>query len=83
MGYRAGFVAVALVALAGCTPKVVILPVASCPAPIIGENPKLPVGDLTQGSAIGDVVQAYAASLELCKGRVNELIKKLEGYNKP
>ena len=81
MGCRASSYAVALVVLlCGCAPKIVYVPVSSCPAPVIGENPVLPIQGLQKGDDIGTVLQAYSASLELCKGRVKELTKKLEGY---
>lgn len=80
MGYRTWCAAIPLVVLLGCSPKVVYVPVNTCPPPVIGDNPVLPVGSLQKDADIGTVVQAYAASLELCKGRVDELTKKLEGY---
>ena len=80
MGYRASIVAVALVILCGCSPKVVYVPVSTCPPPDMGVNPVLPISDLPKDSDIGTVLKAYSASLELCKGRVGELLRKLEGY---
>lgn len=83
MGFRTGFIAIAMVILCGCNPKVVYVPVSTCPIPDIGTNPVLPVGNLQKDADIGTVLKAYSASLELCKGRVFELTNKLEGYKIP
>lgn len=81
MGRKARLAAIGLVILcAGCAPQAVQVPVYSCPAPVIGDDPRLPVADLKEGDSIGQVLKAFSASLEACKGRVNELKLKLEAY---
>ena len=83
MGFRPSVITIALVILCGCNPKVVYVPVNTCPPPVMGENPVLPIGSLDKDSDIGTVLKAFSASLELCKGRVFELTLKLEGYKIP
>jgi hypothetical protein len=64
--------------LSGCYR--VYVPVYSCPVPVLGSDPVLPIGELTETSTYGEVVNAYSASVEACKGRVAELKIKLNAY---
>lgn len=66
--------------LCGCPTKVYV-PVYSCPAPVLGTDPILPIENVKENSSFGELITLYSASLEACKGRVVELKTKLGAYD--
>jgi len=84
MGRTSRIIAVGMVTImCGCAGKSVMVPVSSCPQPVIGNDPVLAVGKLKSGDSVETVLKAFSSSLEACKGRVKELTLQLEAYRTP
>ena len=62
-------------------PQIVNVPVAEkLTAPSIPMKPYLPIEDLTVKSTAADVMKGYVASVSICDGYSDSLLKILQGY---
>lgn len=80
---------VLLFLIAGCAgpaaikvPDEVLVPISTCPAPVLPGRPALAVAALTETSAPAEVMRAYATSLTQCTGYASELETILKTYTK-
>ena len=75
-------VAAATLILMACshTPKVVYLPVYSCPDVALPQEPKYKLEELTQKSSYDEIAKYWNISMIQCKSYAKELETILKGY---
>lgn len=80
---RMGLLLIATLAGAGCTPKVVLVPVSSCPAPPSFSMPTILVDNLTPTATTQDKLQAIKTDHGTMRRSLEQCILLLDGYRKP
>lgn len=77
---RMGLLLIATLAGAGCTPKVVLVPVSSCPAPPSFSMPTLLVDNLTTTATTRDKLQAVKIDHGTMRKALQECIVIVDSY---
>lgn len=77
---RMGLILIATLVGAGCTPKVVLVPVSSCPAPRAFSTPTLLVDNLTPTATTQDKLQALKIDHGTMRKALQECVVIVDSY---
>lgn len=75
-------ITLSVILLCGCSPKIVYVPVSSCPAPPVMVMPELAVSHLAGKPDTKDALKALMVDHVTLRGNLEQCLVVLEGYRK-